>query len=280
MTVKGGTTPACAACKYQRRRCISTCPLAPYFPATQQQKFVNVHKLFGVSNVTKTLRNLETKDLRDDAMKSMIFEADMREAYPVYGCSYVIFQLRLQIQYATQELMRVLSDLERVKEARVNHNKSDLDIRRYTTSVESIPGSSDVPLYRNSDFYQSVEDMTRPIPAVLFYGRNATVTSNNSINSRDNRTTNAFKGGGSKETNVRGTSNNITVLLQAQMNAFGIGSKYHSFSIEGSKELAEDDPSISYDILDNVGQSCWYVNYTPILNHHIYYCYVSFIILS
>ncbi|XP_012840473.1 PREDICTED: LOB domain-containing protein 27-like [Erythranthe guttata] len=109
--VKGSTTPACAACKYQRRKCSPKCPLAPYFPANQPKTFQCVHRLFGVSNVTKTLRSLKTDIEKDDAMKSIIFESKMREQFPVEGCTRVIQDLRLQIHYALQELNRVHAQL-------------------------------------------------------------------------------------------------------------------------------------------------------------------------
>ncbi|KAL0285504.1 UNVERIFIED_CONTAM: LOB domain-containing protein 27 [Sesamum angustifolium] len=116
MTVKGGTTPACAACKYQRRKCSPTCPLAPYFPANQPKMFQNVHRLFGVSNITKTLNSLKTKDQKEDAMKSIIYEAEMRERFPVYGCSVIICQLRLQLQYALEEHRYVYAHLAACRE--------------------------------------------------------------------------------------------------------------------------------------------------------------------
>ncbi|CAL1406364.1 unnamed protein product [Linum trigynum] len=47
MTLKGGTSHACAACKYQRRKCTSECQLAPYFPSNKSEMFRNAHKLFG-----------------------------------------------------------------------------------------------------------------------------------------------------------------------------------------------------------------------------------------
>ncbi|KAL7094778.1 hypothetical protein ACP275_11G125800 [Erythranthe tilingii] len=111
MMVKGATTPACAACKYQRRKCSPNCPLAPYFPANQPKTFQYVHRLFGVSNVTKTLRSLKTDIERDDAMKSIIFESKMREQFPVEGCTRVIQDLKLQIHYALQERNRVYAQL-------------------------------------------------------------------------------------------------------------------------------------------------------------------------
>ncbi|KAL2252436.1 UNVERIFIED_CONTAM: LOB domain-containing protein 27 [Sesamum indicum] len=111
MTVKGGTTLACAACKYQRRKCSPTCPLAPYFPANQSKMFQNVHRLFGVSNITKTLTRLKTEDQKEDAMKSIIYEAEIRERFPVYGCSVIICELRLRLQYALEELRYVHAHL-------------------------------------------------------------------------------------------------------------------------------------------------------------------------
>ncbi|KAK4426178.1 LOB domain-containing protein 27 [Sesamum alatum] len=125
MTVKGGTTPACAACKYQRRKCSPTCPLAPYFPANQSKMFQNVHRLFGVSNITKTLISLNTKDQKEDAMKSIIYEAEMRERFPVYGCSVIICQLRLQMQYALEELRYVYAHLDACREQLNNNNNNN-----------------------------------------------------------------------------------------------------------------------------------------------------------
>ncbi|KAJ9701997.1 hypothetical protein PVL29_003973 [Vitis rotundifolia] len=49
---------ACAACKYQRRKCKPDCPLAPFFPSHDKERFRNVHRLFGVANVTKTLQEI------------------------------------------------------------------------------------------------------------------------------------------------------------------------------------------------------------------------------
>ncbi|GER41366.1 LOB domain-containing protein, partial [Striga asiatica] len=110
MTVrKGDRNPACAVCKYQRRRCTPNCPLAPYFPANNSNTFQNVHRLFGVSNITKILDSLHNSDEKEDAMKSIIFEAEMRRRYPVHGCSVIIQQLRFQIECAHQELRRLHS---------------------------------------------------------------------------------------------------------------------------------------------------------------------------
>lgn len=55
---KQGAASPCAACKLLRRRCAQDCVFAPYFPADEPQKFANVHKVFGASNVNKMLQVL------------------------------------------------------------------------------------------------------------------------------------------------------------------------------------------------------------------------------
>ncbi|KAH9330732.1 hypothetical protein KI387_002840, partial [Taxus chinensis] len=49
-------SPACAACRMQRKKCAENCPLAPYFPADDPEKFERVHRVFGTSNITKMLK--------------------------------------------------------------------------------------------------------------------------------------------------------------------------------------------------------------------------------
>jgi len=114
MTVKGGTSQACAACKYQRRRCTPDCPLAPYFPANKPEMFRNAHRLFGVRNIVRILEQLRD-DQKDEAMKSIIFESDMRERFPVFGCSLVLWQLMDQVKLCQQELFYVNSLLTKFR---------------------------------------------------------------------------------------------------------------------------------------------------------------------
>ncbi|KAE8658823.1 LOB domain-containing protein 6 [Hibiscus syriacus] len=63
----------CAACKFLRRKCQPECVFAPYFPPDQPQKFVNVHKVFGASNITKLLNELHPSQ-REDAVNSLAYE--------------------------------------------------------------------------------------------------------------------------------------------------------------------------------------------------------------
>jgi hypothetical protein len=104
------TTQACAACKYQRRKCAPDCILAPYFPHDRQRQFLNAHKLFGVSNINKIIKYLDPP-LKDQAMRTIIFESDMRANDPVGGCYKYIQDLQAQIEYCKTELDLVLQQL-------------------------------------------------------------------------------------------------------------------------------------------------------------------------
>ncbi|XP_065865674.1 LOB domain-containing protein 22-like [Euphorbia lathyris] len=108
--IGNGTTQACAACKYQRRKCAPDCILAPYFPHDRQRQFLNAHKLFGVSNITKIIKNLNQPD-KDEAMRTIIFQSDVRANDPVGGCYRIIRDLQRQIEFHQAELDLVLHQL-------------------------------------------------------------------------------------------------------------------------------------------------------------------------
>lgn len=78
------TTPACASCKHQRKKCTDKCVLAPYFPVEKTREFQAVHRVFGVSNVTKLLVHTKEEDRRR-AVESLIWEAMCRQKDPVLG---------------------------------------------------------------------------------------------------------------------------------------------------------------------------------------------------
>ncbi|XP_075499583.1 LOB domain-containing protein 2 [Primulina tabacum] len=78
------TTSACSSCKHQRKKCTDKCILAPFFPATKALEFQAVHKVFGVSNVTKIVTNLKEED-RKIAVDSLVWEALCRQKDPVLG---------------------------------------------------------------------------------------------------------------------------------------------------------------------------------------------------
>ncbi|CAI9787164.1 unnamed protein product [Fraxinus pennsylvanica] len=102
----------CAACKFLRRKCQTECVFAPYFPPDQPQKFANVHKVFGASNVTKLLNELQPHQ-REDAVNSLAYEAEMRLRDPVYGCVGVISLLQHQLRQLQTDLRYAKSELSK-----------------------------------------------------------------------------------------------------------------------------------------------------------------------
>lgn len=150
MTLKGGTSQACAACKYQRRRCTSECPLAPYFPPHEQKMFQNAHKLFGVSNILKILKKLDPSQ-KSDAMKSIIYQANVRDENPVHGCWGKICQLKYQIWQAEEELHAVHTQLEMYRQYH-QHQISSMPDHDVTSQLElgMAPPSNALPLFNHS----------------------------------------------------------------------------------------------------------------------------------
>lgn len=102
----------CAACKLLRRKCQPECVFAPYFPPDQPQKFANVHKVFGASNVTKLLNELQPSQ-REDAVNSLAYEAEMRLRDPVYGCVGVISFLQHRLRQLQMDLSCAKSELSK-----------------------------------------------------------------------------------------------------------------------------------------------------------------------
>lgn len=93
----------CAACKCLRRKCTQECVFAPYFPPDNPQKFTNVHKVFGASNVAKLLNELNATQ-REDAVNSLAYEAEYRLRDPVYGCVGLISILQHKLKQVQHDL--------------------------------------------------------------------------------------------------------------------------------------------------------------------------------
>ncbi|GMP29350.1 hypothetical protein CsSME_00004493 [Camellia sinensis var. sinensis] len=102
----------CAACKFLRRKCLPGCIFAPYFPPEEPQKFANVHKIFGASNVSKLLNEIQPHQ-REDAVNSLAYEAEARIKDPVYGCVGAISVLQRQVVRLQKELDATNADLMR-----------------------------------------------------------------------------------------------------------------------------------------------------------------------
>ncbi|KAK3025397.1 hypothetical protein RJ639_044652 [Escallonia herrerae] len=76
---------ACASCRHQRKKCNENCVLAPFFPVDKGRDFQAVHKVFGVSNVTKIVRSLGSEEDKRRAVESLTWEARWWQKDPVLG---------------------------------------------------------------------------------------------------------------------------------------------------------------------------------------------------
>ncbi|MCD9641327.1 LOB domain-containing protein 25 [Datura stramonium] len=106
------SNPPCAACKFLRRKCLPSCIFAPYFPPEEPIKFTTVHKVFGASNVSKLLNEIQPHQ-REDAVNSLAYEAEARLKDPVYGCVGAISLLQRQVIRLQKELDATNADLMR-----------------------------------------------------------------------------------------------------------------------------------------------------------------------
>ncbi|CAN6286576.1 unnamed protein product [Urochloa humidicola] len=100
----------CAACKNQRRKCGQDCILAPYFPASDPQRYACVQRVFGASNVARMLQNLPVYE-RGKAADTMAAEAHRRVQDPVYGCAGIVGRLQGEIRAAQCELARTQAQI-------------------------------------------------------------------------------------------------------------------------------------------------------------------------
>ncbi|CAI9111479.1 OLC1v1011707C2 [Oldenlandia corymbosa var. corymbosa] len=135
----------CAACKFLRRKCLPGCIFAPYFPPEEPQKFANVHKIFGASNVSKLLNEIQPHQ-REDAVNSLAYEAEARLKDPVYGCVGAISVLQRQVLRLQKEL-----------------DATNADIMKYATNT--FPGNNSGVRAAGSSFGQIYEYDQYPPPS-------------------------------------------------------------------------------------------------------------------
>ncbi|KAL3513226.1 hypothetical protein ACH5RR_025943 [Cinchona calisaya] len=187
MTLKGGTSQACAACKYQRRRCTADCPLAPYFPADQPKMFQNAHRLFGVSNILKILKQLDPSQ-KVVAMKSIIYQSNIRDKYPVYGCLGTIQYLCYEIQLAEEQLQAIHDQLAFYRQ----HQPQDLSVAPVDSlsplQLGMAPPSNILTLFHQDSPPQYSTITATPIKSHPSYcnSGNATYNNNSYVHSKEN----------------------------------------------------------------------------------------------
>ncbi|OVA12028.1 hypothetical protein BVC80_1483g17 [Macleaya cordata] len=147
MTVKGGTSHACAACKYQRRKCSADCPLAPYFPPDQPKMFQNAHRLFGVRNILNILKPLDPSQ-KMEAMRSIVYESNIRARSPVGGCHGIIWQLQYQLQQTLLELQLVNTQLAIYRQNQNHPPLPPSQLQLGTTPTTTSPNNT-LPLFQH-----------------------------------------------------------------------------------------------------------------------------------
>lgn len=118
------------------------CIFAPYFPPEEPQKFANVHKIFGASNVSKLLNEVLPHQ-REDAVNSLAYEAEARMKDPVYGCVGAISVLQRQVIRLQKELDATNADLMRFACNEMPSNSHhDHSQRRNNNNNNNMSGSS------------------------------------------------------------------------------------------------------------------------------------------
>ncbi|KAI4366876.1 hypothetical protein MLD38_022686 [Melastoma candidum] len=143
----------CAACKFLRRKCLPDCIFGPYFPPEEPQKFANVHKIFGASNVSKLLNEVLPHQ-REDTVNSLAYEAETRIKDPVYGCVGAISVLQRQIMRLQKELDVTNADL----------------VRYACREMPGIPmsGAGGHPSLMNAPYYGKGSGDLRPNPDIYY----------------------------------------------------------------------------------------------------------------
>ncbi|MBA0691328.1 hypothetical protein Goari_008958 [Gossypium aridum] len=106
------TRHACAACKHQRRKCESNCVFAPFFPASRAETFREVHKIFGVKNMTGILTPC-TPDERKKAVESLEWEALAWTQDPVRGPLGLFRRLEEELQHLNDLLDQLVEPYQR-----------------------------------------------------------------------------------------------------------------------------------------------------------------------
>ncbi|BBH00444.1 Lateral organ boundaries domain family protein, partial [Prunus dulcis] len=148
------TNSPCAACKFLRRKCMPDCIFAPYFPPEEPQKFANVHKIFGASNVSKLLNEVLPHQ-REDAVNSLAYEAEARMKDPVYGCVGAISVLQRQVIRLQKELDATNADLIRYAASSCNNLEIPIASQSGRTRTNSNMGHGGGSLGQNPGLYFS-----------------------------------------------------------------------------------------------------------------------------
>ncbi|KAE8672560.1 hypothetical protein F3Y22_tig00111837pilonHSYRG00296 [Hibiscus syriacus] len=93
MTLKGGATSACTACKYQRRKCIPECLLAPYFPADQTKHAEAMRSIKYQANLEMCRQLQQVSSMADDVISQLeLGMTPPTNALPLFNQSYSMYK--------------------------------------------------------------------------------------------------------------------------------------------------------------------------------------------
>ncbi|KAF3614489.1 LOB domain-containing protein 22 [Capsicum annuum] len=266
MTLKGGTSQACAACKYQRRRCTPECLLAPYFPADQPKMFQNAHRLFGVSKILKILTHLDPSQ-KKIAMKSIIYQANARDKHPVYGCVAEIQNLLFSIQLCEEELQTVHAQLAFYRQQQqqqeisstISDTVSQIQLGMPPPAIVAAPppangiNGNGLTLFHQDapSQYNVAANATLPVQSYSSYSNNSYAAYNNTtfVDPKENNVVNSLW---IQQSYGNSVCNNNTMIMQSQLPA--------SQTIVVPQEVTQDYDDIHHPFFDTIDDRQSYID--------------------
>ncbi|XP_019199992.1 PREDICTED: LOB domain-containing protein 20-like [Ipomoea nil] len=140
----------CGACKFLRRKCVSSCIFAPHFGSDQgAARFAAVHKVFGASNVSKLLLHIPA-NRRHDAVVTISYEAQARLSDPVYGCVSTILALQQQVASLQAELAMVQTQIMNSRFAVANALQTSQQQQQQQQQQHAVAAAVLQPAYSNT----------------------------------------------------------------------------------------------------------------------------------
>lgn len=106
---------------------------------------------------------------KNEAMRSIIYQANMRDKFPVYGCCWIICQLKYQILQAEEELHAVQAQLEMYRQHQHQHHQiSSMPDDLMTSQLElgmAPPSNGGLSLFNHTpQHYNNALPAALPLP--------------------------------------------------------------------------------------------------------------------
>ncbi|KAL7222954.1 hypothetical protein ACSBR1_024608 [Camellia fascicularis] len=149
--------------------------------------FQNVHRLFGICNILKILKRLDPSQKRE-ALSSIIYQANIRDRYPVHGCCGVIHHLKYQICQGLEELDAVHEQLALYQQQQ--HHEISSTLNDSTSELQlgmGLPSNNNALTLFNQDVPQTFKGVaTLPIASNQLYSNSDNVGYNSVYVDNDN----------------------------------------------------------------------------------------------